>query len=293
VLITTYQEIMHSDNEQDDDHINRKDIELKVERFREQSQIYLNRLPLLKRQLDEINRLHQFDLYVQKLNEIGKIVQNLVQNIRNIEQLHLQLNEKDRTKLERQIRLLRTEIDREMSEFHILRDQAMASSIDENLSLSDDNINNNNSSEQDIASNELRQRHLTTTNRLNESHDSLEQDLILLRETIGEVAQLVKQQQEKISNTEHLINLAHDRIRDASSLLQRAVHNKYITLASGALIGASLGGPVGCFMGLKVGALVALSGSAVGALSANLMQQRLMRNDGSNDNNDSYNQAML
>jgi len=200
---------------------------------------------------------------------------------------------KDRTKLERQIRLLRTEIDREMSEFHILRDQAMASSIDENLSTSDDNINNNNSSEQDITSNELRQRHLTTTNRLNESHDSLEQDLILLRETIGEVAQLVKQQQEKISNTEHLINLAHDRIRDASSLLQRAVHNKYITLASGALIGASLGGPVGCFMGLKVGALVALSGSAVGALSANLMQQRLMRNDGSNDNNDSYNQAML
>jgi len=60
---------MHSDNEQEDDNINRKDIETKVERFREQSQIYLNRLPLLKRQLDEINRLQQFDLYVQKLSK--------------------------------------------------------------------------------------------------------------------------------------------------------------------------------------------------------------------------------
>jgi hypothetical protein len=61
---------MHSDNEQEDDNINRKDIETKVERFREQSQIYLNRLPLLKRQLDEINRLQQFDLYVQKLSKL-------------------------------------------------------------------------------------------------------------------------------------------------------------------------------------------------------------------------------
>jgi hypothetical protein len=60
---------MHSDDEQENDNINRKDIELKLERFREQSQIYLNRLPLLKRQLDEINRLHQFDLYVQKLSK--------------------------------------------------------------------------------------------------------------------------------------------------------------------------------------------------------------------------------
>jgi hypothetical protein len=60
---------MHSDNEKDNENINRKDIELKVERFREQSQIYLNRLPLIKRQLDEINRLQQFDLYVQKLSK--------------------------------------------------------------------------------------------------------------------------------------------------------------------------------------------------------------------------------
>jgi hypothetical protein len=60
---------MHSDNEQEEGVINRKDIELKVERFREQSQLYLNRLPVLKQQLNEINRSHQFDLYVQKLSK--------------------------------------------------------------------------------------------------------------------------------------------------------------------------------------------------------------------------------
>jgi len=225
------------------------------------------------------------------LDEIGKIVQNLVQYVRNIEQLYLQLNEKNRLKLDRHIRLLRTEVDREMSEFHLLRDQAMASSIDENLSTSD----NNNTTEQDITSNELRQRHITTTttNRLNDSYDLLEQDLLLLHETIGEVAQLVAQQREKISNTDRLTLMAHDQIRTASSLLYRAVHNKYVTLASGALLGASLGGPVGCFMGLKIGALVALSGSAVGALSANIMQQRIRRNDEIKDSDNSYNQAML
>ncbi|CAF4748213.1 unnamed protein product, partial [Rotaria sp. Silwood1] len=58
---------MHSDSEQEDSDINRKDIKIKVERFCEQSQIYLNRLPLLKQQLDEIDRSYQFDSYVQKL----------------------------------------------------------------------------------------------------------------------------------------------------------------------------------------------------------------------------------
>lgn len=61
---------MHSDNEQEeeDNDVSRKDVEVKVERFREQSQIYLKRLPVLKQQLEEINRLHQFDSYVQKLS---------------------------------------------------------------------------------------------------------------------------------------------------------------------------------------------------------------------------------
>lgn len=216
-----------------------------------------------------------------------------MQNIRNIEQLHSQMNEKDRIKLDRQICLLRTEIDREMSEFHTLRGRAMATSIDENFSSSNDNINTNGSPEDNAASNELRQRHVTTSNRLNDSYDLLEQDLILLRDTISEVAELVKQQQEKLSRTEQLTHMAYDRIRDASSLLQRAVHNKYISVASGALLGASIGGPVGCIMGLKIGALVALSGSAVGALSANIMQQRVTRNDELQNRRDSYNQAML
>ncbi|CAF0730553.1 unnamed protein product [Rotaria sp. Silwood1] len=264
---------MHSDSEQEDGDINRKDIKIKVERFCEQSQIYLNRLPLLKQQLDEIDRSYQFDSYVQKLNEIGKIVQNLIQNIRNIEQLHLKLNDKDRLKLDRQIILLRTEIDREMSEFHILREQAKVASMNENLPSVDD-TNNHDNIQQDEISNELRQRHVTTTtDRLSDSYNLLEQDLILLRETIGEVAQLVEQQKEKLSNTERLINTAHDQIHEASTLLQRAVHNKYVTILSGALLGATLGGPVGCFVGLKMGALVALSGSAVGALSKNKMRE--------------------
>jgi hypothetical protein len=36
-----------------------------------------------------------------------------------------------------------------------------------------------------------------------------------------------------------------------------------------------------------------LSGSAVGALSANIMQQRIRRNDEIKDSDNSYNQAML
>lgn len=64
---------MHSDNEHENESVNRKDVEYKVERFREQSQTYLNRLPTLKRQLEEINRLQQFDLYVQKLSKEKKL----------------------------------------------------------------------------------------------------------------------------------------------------------------------------------------------------------------------------
>ncbi|CAF0804009.1 unnamed protein product [Adineta steineri] len=285
---------MHSDNEHENDNINRRDTDFKIERFLEQSQSYLKRLPPLKRQLNEINRLYQFDLYVQKLNEIGKIVQTLAQNIRNIEQLHLQLTEKYRVKHDRKILLLRTEINNEMSEFHTLRNQAMASSIDENLSTADDRSDDNNNTEQDPESNGLRQRHVTETNRLNDSYDLLEQDLILLRDTMNEVAQLVQLHKEKISHTEQLIHIAHDQIRNASTLLQKAVQNKYITLASGAILGASLGGPIGCIMGLKIGALAALSGSAVGAFSVNRMQQKMIRNEQQiHNNHDSYNQAML
>jgi hypothetical protein len=72
---------MHSDNEQEDDGINRRDIDFKIERFLEQSQLYLNRLPILKRQLNEISRLHQFDLYVQKLSEFFGINKNFSSTI--------------------------------------------------------------------------------------------------------------------------------------------------------------------------------------------------------------------
>lgn len=77
VIYPTYGlfQIMNSDIEQDEpNRANRRDIELKIERFREQSQVYLCRLPLLKRQLHEINRLQQFELYVQKLGTNRQIL---------------------------------------------------------------------------------------------------------------------------------------------------------------------------------------------------------------------------
>ena len=110
---------------------------------------------------------------------------------------------------------------------------------------------------------------------------------------MNEIGQLVAQHQEKISNTEHSIHVAHDRIHNASALLQNAVHNRYVTLASGALLGASLGGPVGLMLGLKTGALAALSGSAVGLLSVNFLQRRKTQHDESKTNNVAYDRAML
>jgi hypothetical protein len=58
---------MHSDDENEDNQ--RKDLEFQVEKFLDHSQFYLNRLPLLKRQLHDINRLNQADLYIEKLSK--------------------------------------------------------------------------------------------------------------------------------------------------------------------------------------------------------------------------------
>ena len=230
--------------------------------------------------------------HCSRSDDIGKVVQDLSQNVRNLEQLHLKLSEKDRVKLDEQIRSLRADVDHEVSEFQLLRERAMASSLDQHAILPDEASTSNATAERDTAENELRQRQVTT-NRLNDSYDLLEQDLIMLRETIGEVAQLVAQQNQRISHTDHLIHSAQDRIRNASSLLQKAVHHRYRTLASGALLGATLGGPIGCIMGMKIGALVALSGSAVGALSANLWQSRAARTGETHAEPSAYHQAML
>ena len=221
-------------------------------------------------------------------------MQTLVQNIRSLELLHLQLNDKDRQKLDQQIRLLRADIDREMSAFQELRQQAMATSMHDETRLSSEENGQEQTTESETATNELRQRSVAkTNNRLNDSYDLLEQDLILLRDTMNEVAELVARHGQPISHTDYMIHSAQDHIRQASSLLQKAVHNKYVTLASGALIGASLGGPVGFLMGMKIGALAALSGSAVGALSANIMQQRALREGEAKKDDRAYPQAML
>jgi hypothetical protein len=54
-------------SEEDQDY--RNDLEFKVEKFLDHSQFYLNRLPLLKRQLNDIHRLNQPDLYIEKLSK--------------------------------------------------------------------------------------------------------------------------------------------------------------------------------------------------------------------------------
>ena len=200
------------------------------------------------------------------------------------------MSQTDRSKIEGEIRLLRVDVDREMTEFHQLRDEAMHTSIHEEVSsTTDERLTQS----PDPIENELRHRQIASADQLTESYNSLERDLILLRDTIGEVAQLVAHQRQTITEIDEHIHSAENHIKSGSGFLQKAVQHKYVSIASGALIGATLGGPVGFLMGLKIGALAALSGSAVGALSVNLMQQRKNRDDQSDPNTSAYNQAML
>jgi hypothetical protein len=232
------------------------------------------------------------------LDEVGKIIQNLVQNIRYLENLHTQLADRDRTDINNRIRLLRIGIDHEITEFHELRQQAMKTSSDENISLTNnDHPSNDRTDESTVTStnDELVRSQVTTSPNflLNHSYNSLEQDLIVLQETINKVAQLVAEQKQTLSYTENLIETAHDHTRIAASLLQRTVRNKYFSLATGALIGASFGGPVGFLMGMKIGTLAALSGSAVGVLSMNRMQTKIIQHEQLIDTTMAYSQAML
>jgi hypothetical protein len=225
------------------------------------------------------------------LDEITTLVHDLAGNIRHIEHLHTQLTENERLTLDYQIYRLRNEIDRELSEFHRIREQMIISSQPETTSSIDGTTNDALNENHDTA-NELRQRH-TTLNRVNDTYDLLEQDLAALRETINEVATLVAHQEEALTRAQQLRNLARHRAHNVSSFFQRAVHNRYVTITSGAVVGALVGGPVGFVMGTKIGALVALTGSAVGALSMNIMQQRAAEAAESTDNTTAYNQAML
>jgi hypothetical protein len=177
-----------------------------------------------------------------------------------------------------------------MSEFHKLREQFTVSSLQENSSSIEETYNND--IEENTTSNELRQRHIAT-NRLNDSYVLLEQDLASLREAIDEVSTLVAQQERTLSRTQQFKTIAQYPVRNVSSFFQQAVHNRYVAMTSGALLGACVGGPVGFMMGAKVGALVAFSGSAVGALSMNIMQQRVSQTDESQDNSTAYDRAML
>lgn len=175
-----------------------------------------------------------------------------------------------------------------MLEFHRLREQL---TTEENIN--EPNNEEDNHVEEEEPSNVLRQRHVTT-NPLDHTYDLLERDLAYLRGAIDEVATLIAEQEQKLSRLEYYKTIAQNRLHSASSFFHNAIRNRYVTTASGAVVGASIGGPVGFMMGVKIGSLVALSGSALGALSMNIMRQRVTETDESQDNNTTaYSQAML
>ncbi|CAF1475319.1 unnamed protein product, partial [Didymodactylos carnosus] len=143
----------------------------------------------------------------------------------------------------------------------------------------------------------LRHRHPLQSDeqqRLTESYDMLEQDLQTLKETFNEVALLVQKQKYSVDNTQNILNTATARIKSASSLLHKAVQNRYVTIASGACLGSLVGGPVGFMAGIKIGALAAMTGSALGALSVNLIRKRYVSEQNNSMNeSQAYDQAML
>jgi hypothetical protein len=55
---------MHSEDEN-----NENDLQLKLEKFLDHSQLYFERLPVIKRELDGIDRFNQPDLYIEKLSK--------------------------------------------------------------------------------------------------------------------------------------------------------------------------------------------------------------------------------
>jgi hypothetical protein len=59
---------------EDNDEINRKDLESKLERFLNHSQFYLNRLLLIKSQLHDIKRLNQPNFYKEKLSKLKNTI---------------------------------------------------------------------------------------------------------------------------------------------------------------------------------------------------------------------------
>ncbi|CAF1656341.1 unnamed protein product, partial [Adineta ricciae] len=225
---------MYSDDEVDDGENNRRDSVLELQRFLDRSHFYLERLPVLKIELNDVDRINQPDVYIEKLNEIGNLIVDLSHSIRHTQQLHSQLDENEYLTLDYQIHRLLKETEREMSEFHRLREQF-------NLSMNETTPNLTDETDQ---SNELQQQQVTVT-RVNDSYDLLERDLATLRETIDEIATLLARQEQMITRMQQLRDIAQVRVHNASLFFHNIIHNRYMTITSGALIGATLGGPVG------------------------------------------------
>lgn len=60
---------MYSDDEAEDNENNRRDSVFELERFLDRSHFYLERLPVLKLELNEVDRINQSELYIEKLSE--------------------------------------------------------------------------------------------------------------------------------------------------------------------------------------------------------------------------------
>lgn len=69
---------MNSDIENEVDHSSQNDLELKIENFLDHSQSCLNHLSLLKNQLNNINRLNQEEIYLQKLSKNNNKFANIL-----------------------------------------------------------------------------------------------------------------------------------------------------------------------------------------------------------------------
>ena len=61
---------MIADTESDRKDFDRRIIEIKIERFREQCHAYLKQLPIFKRQLGQINSKEASNQYVQQLSKL-------------------------------------------------------------------------------------------------------------------------------------------------------------------------------------------------------------------------------
>jgi hypothetical protein len=218
-----------------------------------------------------------------------------------MEELSQHLNDNRRGEVENETIALRKMTDEEKADFQERREEMeRVMSRGNGLQLTDDDENrqqeDNLQSIAESSSEGLRQRQIQLNHPdRSEVYNALEQELRVLYETANEVNRLAASQGSTISRTNQLIQAAHDDVNRGASLLHQTIRHKYTKIASGALLGAALGGPVGLCLGAKAGALVALSSSTVAIVTMKIMQRHgsSTTNSSSMETSVAYDQAML